>query len=206
ALPSDGAGLSVMAEGQVAGGGGTVAASSPTSRRLEEIQFSLAEGPCFDAFTLRHPVLESDLAGHGMRRWLGYGPAAHEEGVRAVFAFPLQVGAARLGALDIYRAKPGSLSPRAVSQAATFAEVAMTTLLDGQQAAPDGEVATGLDDVLQGRAEIYQAQGMVQVHLGVSLIEAMARLRAHAYVNNQVLGDLARDVVAGRTVLTRDAS
>ena len=202
-LPASAAGVSLLTEGQV--GGGTAAVWGPNSRELEEVQFSLGEGPCIDAFISRRPVLEPDLPGRGMRRWPGYAPAAQDFGVRAVFAIPLQVGAARLGALDIYRAEVGSLSAKALSQAVTFADIAVRLLLDGTHTTTDGETVTGVDDLLAYRAEVYQAQGMVMVDLGVSLTEAMARLRGHAYAEGLPLSDVARDVVAGTLKLDRDA-
>ena len=202
-LPASGAGVSLLTEGQL--GGGTAAAWGPNSREIEELQFSLGEGPCIDAFTSRRPVLEPDLLGRGMRRWPGYAPAAHDFGVRAVFAIPLQVGAARLGALDIYRQEPGSLSAAALSQAVTFADLTVSLLLDGQDTTTgDGETLTGVDDVLAYRAEVSQAQGMVMVDLGVSLTEAMARLRGHAYAEGRLLSEVAHDVVAGTLKLDRD--
>jgi AmiR/NasT family two-component response regulator len=61
-------------------------------------------------------------------------------------------------------------------------------------------------DVLQGgliaRAELYQAQGMLSLQLGVDLAEAMIRLRAHAYAHNRPLIDVARDIVERRLDLT----
>ena len=57
-------------------------------------------------------------------------------------------------------------------------------------------MADGLDEVMGQRAELFQAQGMVSVQLGVSLADALARLRAHAYAENLPLGQVARDVVA----------
>ena len=79
----------------------------------------------------------------GTARWPVYTPAAADLGVRAVFAFPLQVGAARLGVLEIFRVRPGRLSGDELRQALMFAEVALTTLLDGQESAPPGAVAEG---------------------------------------------------------------
>lgn len=199
ALPASGAGVSLINEDHT--GGGMAAASAPLSRRLEELEFTHGEGPSIAAFDLRRPVLEPDLAGRGVRRWPGYAPDASGLGVRAVFAFPLQIGAARLGTLEIYRDEPGPLSEEALRQAFTFAEVALALLLDGQ----DGATAAGLDDVLAYRAEVYQAQGMVMIDLGVSLTEAMARLRGHAYAENRYLSDVARDVVAGKLTLDLDS-
>ena len=203
-LPATGVGLSLLTDDSY--GGGTVAASDEKCRALEELQFTLGEGPCIDAFTSRRPVLEPDLGTHGTRRWPGYAPAAQEHGIRAVFAFPLQVGAARAGVLDVYRAEAGSLTPDALTQAVTFADVAMGLLVDGQARAGDTGSSPHLDDALANRLEVYQAQGMVMVDLGVGIEEAMARLRAHSYAVERSIGDVAQDIVAGKLILERDST
>jgi GAF domain-containing protein len=206
-LPASGAGVSLLTEDQIGGAAAAAAAAGPNSNEIEELQFSLGEGPGIDAFRLGRPVLEPNLAERGMRRWPGYAPAAHGYGVRAVFSLPLQVGGARLGALDIYREEPGSLSARALSEAATFADIAVRFLIDAQATTGDGETAAaGVDDVLAYRAEVYQAQGMVMVDLGVSLVDAMARLRGHAFADGRPLSEVAADVVAGTLYLGRDIS
>ena len=48
------------------------------------------------------------------------------------------------------------------------------------------------------RVQLFQAQGMVMVQLGVSLADALARIRAHAYAENRSLAEVAADVVARR--------
>lgn len=204
ALPATGVGLSLLTDDNR--GGGTIAASGLASRELEELQFTLGEGPCIDAFASRRPVLEPDLPTHGLRRWPGYAPAAQEHGVQAVFAFPLQVGTARAGALDVYRNEPGSLTTDALTRAVTFAEVAMGLLVDGQDGAKDGKTPGDLDDAMAYRLEVYQAQGMVMVDLGVGIDEAMARLRGHAYAHNRYISDVAKDIVAGKLRLNRDTA
>lgn len=204
ALPASGVGVSLLTEDH--NGGGTVAASDDRSRVLEELQFAAGEGPCIDAYASRRPVLEPHLATHGMRRWPGYAPAAREHGVSAVFAFPLQVGAARVGAMDIYRTEAGSLTDDALTQAFTFADVAMGLLVDGQARVGSSRSSPDLDDALANRLEVYQAQGMVMVDLGVDIEEAMARLRAHAYAAERTIADIAADIVAGRLTLDRDST
>ena len=201
ALSGCGAGVSLMAEDGVRG---VATASDAAAEWLEELQFVLGEGPCIDAFDGRRPVLVSDLADGAVRRWPFYARAAYDGGVRAVFAFPLQVGAARLGVLDVFRARPGPLTADELGQALTFAEVAVTTLLDGQDAASPGAAAPGLDGAMDGRAVLFQAQGMVMVQLGVSLAAALTRMRAYSYTENRPLGEVARDVVARRLVFGRD--
>jgi hypothetical protein len=195
ALSASGAAVTLMAED---GERGATVASDPASERIEELQSQLGEGPGTDAFATRRLVLVPDLAGDAVARWPVYTPAVGDLGVRAVFAFPLQVGAARLGVLEVYRVRPGQLSSRELRHALMFAEVALTTLLDGQENAPPGTAADGLAGVVEHRAELFQAQGMAMVQLGVSLADAMARMRAHAYAQNRRLGEVAADIVARR--------
>jgi hypothetical protein len=173
-------------------------ASDPKTQTLEELQFSFGEGPCVEAFADRRPVLESDLGGRRHTRWPAYTAAALEQGVQAVFAFPLQIGAARLGVLDMYRELPGGLSAPTLRRALTFAEVALSILLEGQADAGPEHPVQDLESAVESRSELFQAQGMVMIQLGVSLAESMSRLRAHAYANDRRLGDVARDVVVRR--------
>jgi len=203
ALSASGAGVSLMAED---GGRGVAAASDPASARIEELQFVLGEGPCIDAFASRRPVLVPDLTDRTTNRWPAYISAAHDEGVRAVFAFPLQVGAARLGVLDVFRARAGPLSGDELRQAFAFTDLAVRTLLDAQDDAAPGSAADGFDEAIEHSAELFQAQGMVMVQLGVSLAEALVRIRAHTYAENRRLNDVAHDIVARRLRFDPDDS
>jgi hypothetical protein len=194
-LSASGAGVAMMTGHGVRG---VCAASDPGSERLEELQFTLGEGPCLDAYASRRPVLVPELTDGAMARWPVYAPTAHDHGVRAVFAFPLQVGAARLGVLDVFRDRTGSLSPAELSRALLLVEVAVDALLDQQETTGDRLAPADLDEAIDGRAELFQAQGMVMVQLGVSISEAMARLRAYAYAENRRISQVAGDVVARR--------
>jgi hypothetical protein len=139
-----------------------------------------------------------------MRRWPVYAPAVHDAGVRAVFAFPLQVGAVRLGALDVFRARTGSLSRTELGEAFVFADRVVTMLLDGQERVT--EDADGLDGAIENRIELFQAQGMVMIQLGVTLTEAFVRMRAYAYAEDRRLSEVAADIVARRLRFDRDPS
>jgi GAF domain-containing protein len=200
-LAASGAGISVMTE---AGTRGVYAASDPVTEQVEELQFVLGEGPCWEAFSLRRPVLVPDLGVVSPVRWPMYTPAVHDRGIRAVFSFPLQSGAVRLGVLDVFRARAGSLTGDEFVDALAFAEVTMTALLDQHEDA----AATGFGDALaeagEHRAELFQAQGMVMVQLGVPIGEAMARMRAYAFVHGRRLDEVARDVVERRLRFDRD--
>ncbi len=157
ALAARGAGVTVQtADGAL----GVAAASDPTSAALEETQFALGVGPCVDAFAWRRPVLAPRLAAVDERRWPGYATPALDRGVAAVFAFPLQVGAARLGVLVIYRPRPGSLSPDELALALDFGAVAVQRLLDARTDPAGGQQSGALSGALDNRMEVYQAQGM----------------------------------------------
>ncbi|WCN79426.1 GAF and ANTAR domain-containing protein [Micromonospora sp. LH3U1] len=197
-LAASGAGISVMAEDGVRG---AVAASDSASERIEDLQFVFGEGPSIDAFASRRPVLVAnlgDLVDSADGRWPFYAPAAHAGGLRAVFAFPLQIGAARLGVLDVFRDRAGPLTDTELADALAFADVTVTALLDRQAQRASGGIADIDDDGAEYRAELFQAQGMVMVQLGVTLGEAMARIRAYAYAENRRLNDVTRDIVARR--------
>ena len=99
-LPVSGVGLALMTP---KGPAGTVAATDGAALELEELQFTLGEGPCVDASSSGRPVLQPDLAATGPHRWPVFAGGALAAGVAAVFAFPLRVGAIHVGVLDLYR-------------------------------------------------------------------------------------------------------
>ena len=174
---------------------GLSAASDPVIERLEELQFTLGEGPCIDAIESRRPVLIADLSGPAMSRWPAYAPAVREGGVGAVFAFPLQVGAARLGMLDVFRRQPGPLSEAELEIALHLADATVEGLLDRQEEEGRRGDTDGLAWDVGNRAQLYQAQGMVMIQLGIALDEALVRMRAYAFAEDRRLDDVARDIV-----------
>ncbi|SDD94473.1 GAF and ANTAR domain-containing protein [Nocardioides lianchengensis] len=183
------------------------AASSSTARKLDEAQFSVGEGPARAAFDARRPVLVPDLERTGSLRWPGWAPAALTEGVVGVYSFPLHVGATIFGVLTLYAgADTAPLGQDEVLTGLVFAEVATEVLLDSTlpEAAAGGQLEPDLGATLDTHAYVYQAQGMVMVELGVSLAEALALMRAHAWATGRDLTSLAGEIVAGRFMPPRD--
>ncbi|QGN58911.1 GAF and ANTAR domain-containing protein [Nostocoides sp. HKS02] len=201
-VPADGAGITIMNnDGRPAG---TIAASSARFRRFEEVQFTVGEGPCVEAYAARSPILEADMVGSGMRRWPAYAAAVCAEGVNAVFALPIQIGAARLGVLDLYRFEAAPLAPEALADALGLARICLDTLLGADVARSGGDLADGLGAAFALSSEAYQAQGAIMVQLGISLADAMVRLRAHAYATDRPIMDVARDVLDGTIAFAGD--
>ena len=177
---------------------GSMAPTNAVSALIEDLQYTLGEGPCIDAYQHNRPVLEPDLADPVTPRWLAFTPPALDGGVRAIFGFPLQVGAVRIGALNLYRARPGPLSEEEYADALVFSGLAARTVLGMQADALPGRLGAALEDGGDFRFVVHQASGMVAVQLGVSVNEAILRLRAYAFANARLVTEVAGDVVARR--------
>jgi hypothetical protein len=177
------------------GPGAMLASTDGPARTMEELQFSLGEGPCVDASTTGQPVLQPELALTAPSRWPGFAAGALEAGVRAVFAFPLQVGGVRVGVLDLYRDVEGDLAPSELAEALAFAEAATSVLLHLQAETRPGSGDGALVSMVDDRAEVHQATGMVSVQSATGLGEALVLLRAHAYAAERPMLDVARDVL-----------
>jgi len=176
----------------------TVYASDRLASDLEDLTLTLGEGPSVDA-SAGGPTVVADLTTPAcLARWPAFAPAAVQAGVRAVFALPLQVGAIRLGVLDLYRARAGDLDREQLADALVLADTACALLLDAAQ--PDGPHPNGHrpEQASPAHPEVHQATGMIIAQLGVTAAVALTRLRAHAYAHDRRLRDVAADVVARR--------
>lgn len=180
-----------------------VVASTEAAEELEELQFTLGEGPGAEAAAGRGPVLSPDLTRpSAQRRWPAFAPAAADRGVRGMFAFPVAAGAALVGVLDVYRTRPGGLTADQFADGLVFADTALAMALDERGRAPaDPDGLAGSVVVNDRRAQVHQATGMVAAQLGVPVPDALAALRARAYASGRSLADLAADVLARRVRL-----
>lgn len=199
-LPVDGAAVSVRA------GEATkelLHATDPVIARLDDLQFVLGEGPCQDAYRLRVPVLEADLASPAAtHRWPVFGREAAAAGAAAVFAFPLQIGAVPFGIMELYRKAPGGLTDTEVTTAVLLVGAGARQVL--QDVIDAGLVpTTEQPEPMFGRDEVPQATGMIAVQLGISTSQALIELRATAFTSNRPITDVAADVLTGRITFTR---
>jgi hypothetical protein len=121
---------------------------------------------------------------------------ARQLGVGAVFAFPLQLGALRLGVLHLYRTERGELDEAGFRESVTLAD-RLTHALLGMWGTERSD-STEPDPAALSRAAVHQATGMLVAQLGVGIDEAFARLRAHAFAEGRSLTEVADDIVARR--------
>ena len=177
---------------------GSLCSSDEVSHLIEDLQYTLGEGPCVDAYQQDTVVAEPDLADPVTRRWPVFSPPALQAGARAVFGFPLRVGTVRLGALNFYRDRPGPLSGDQHADALVVAEVAARWVLEAQAGAPPDTVAEELATGADFHFVVHNAAGMVSVQEGISVTEALIRLRAFAFSSDRLLAEVAGEVVARR--------
>lgn len=194
----DGAGV-MVGDGRLRA---SLCASDAIAARVEDLHFTLGEGPGIDAQRMGVPVGEPDTAGQRRGRWPSFSPLAVDAGAAAVFAFPLRVGGIRLGALTLHRVRPGRLTDDQHADALAMADVVVNAVLALQAEAPPGDLAAELEALSSSRAEVHQASGILSVQLGVTVADALVRLRSHAYVEGSTLSAVAGDVIAGRLQLT----
>ncbi|MBL7489773.1 GAF and ANTAR domain-containing protein [Frankia sp. AgB1.9] len=169
------------------------AASDATAATLDRLQARVGEGPWWDAVRSGRPVLLSDLGGPVGRRWPTLGAAAAPTGVRGIFALPMMLGLARLGALELFRFVPGPLTAATLADALNATQAAA---LLAAQTLPD-DPAPAQMGALRPRIEVHRAVGIVMVERRVGAVEALARLRADAFARGLTVSDLANRIVTG---------
>ncbi len=195
-----GAGVSIMSGRN----SGPVCSSSEFVRQLEDLQFSLGEGPCHDAYVTGAMVAEPDLANRTSGSWPNYAPSALDLGACAVFAFPLQIGVGIVGVLTVYQDVVGMLTDEQDADGRVLAGVLPAIMSAIQAEGPQTLLAGELSDADAHRAEVHQATGVTAVQLGIGVDEALVRIRAHAYATSQTVAHVSGEILAHRLHLGDD--
>lgn len=179
-LPVDGASISVISGTQQRE---TLYASDEVIDHVESLQFTLGEGPCFEAFNTRRPVLVPALAQASAAAWPIFAEEVAGSPVQALFTFPIQSGAISIGAMNLYRRQPGWLSENELETALQVMDLAAVALLGTQVDGIGSDILdVWLAHVPRNRAEVHQATGMLISKFGLSPEQASARLRSYVFV------------------------
>ncbi len=188
-LDGDGAGLSLVNEQGVTG---AIWASNDFARSIEDLQFALGEGPTLDAIGRRTPALVSNLA-EELARWPIFGPDAIALGVAAIYSFPLQLGAIRLGTLDLFERNPRHLSSDTLADALVLADVLTQDFIDLQGG---GELSLPMVNRPGQPSRVHQATGMVSAQIDSDMASSLARIRAYAFANDMTIFEVTEQVLA----------
>jgi hypothetical protein len=169
----------------------TISATDDRAGRIDELQFDLGEGPCWDALNTRRPVLETDVANSA--EWPAFTRAIQGENVGAIFAFPLSIGPLEIGAVDLYSDRPGSLTPEQQEQTVALSAIVSRILL--RHAVAD---AAPSPTSTFSRRLVHQATGMVLAQLDTTAEDAYLVIQARAFSDNRSMRDVAEDIIERR--------
>jgi GAF domain-containing protein len=170
--------------------------TSEAMRVVELFELQSEEGPCLDCFHDGRPVVNQDLTA-AVDRWPRFAPVAVRAGFLAADAIPMRLRKQTIGALNLFRARPGSLGRDDVDAAQALADVATIAILQNRGTVEAHEINSQLNAALTSRIVIEQAKGMIAERQHIAVEEAFDRLRRHARSNNLRLAALAQDTVDG---------
>jgi hypothetical protein len=177
-------------------GSETLSATDDLAARIDELQFDLSEGPCWDALAARRPVLESSLATGHRTEWPSFGSTAAGYGVSSIFAFPLVVGALPIGAVDLYSIPEVALTNEQCRQAMEMSDIIGRHVLRRAIRAGDVSDEDG-DPGTFSRRVIHQATGVVIAQLSLTPDDARLVIQGHAFAAGRPMKDIARQIVDG---------
>jgi hypothetical protein len=194
ALPVERAAIAV----HVAGSGlELLCASDSIAEQVEWAQITLGEGPGVDAIAAGGPMVVSDLSDPS-GSWPSFAAEAVKSGVGALYALPLQVGAIRVGVLDLYRDTATVLDGKDFADAMAIAELVTALLLAVDGTGPITESLGPWWDQPLSTREVHQATGMIVAQLGVTAREAYVRMQAFAFAQGRMLSEVAHEVIDRR--------
>jgi hypothetical protein len=181
----------------------TVCASDASAARLDELQFDLGEGPCWEALATRSPVLSGDVRHHGNPAWPVFTQTIDETDVGGLFAFPMVVGSLDIGAVELYSRHPRTLTGLEIADATMLVglaarQVLRRTLLSHTMKS-DHEADEGYS-----RRVVHQATGMVLAQLNVGASDALLILQGYAFSHTRTVREVADDVVARKLDFTSE--
>ena len=167
----------------------------PVGPPMEDLQYTLGEGPTPDAARTRALVTTADLSTDAS--WPALASAAPATSpARSAAALPLHLGVIVPGVLTAYRTAPAHFTHHQIDILAALAAALIHPLLQTATA----QAPNGMPDLL--RAEVHQAAGMTSVQLDIPIDQALLRVRAHAWTHNRPLREVAHRIVTGRLHLS----
>lgn len=187
-----GAGISILSTDGVQE---PLCTSNDVAQRLMDLEITLDEGPGHEASQHGTANEVTDLMGDEGQRWTFYSPEAVELGARAVFGFPIQIGAVVFGALSLYHDRTGPLSEDQSSSAYLMASVIGRAVLVMQAGAPRDALANELHGQSTFDFSVHQASGMLSVQAKLPVKDALIMLRAHAFAVNLPPAQLAQRII-----------
>lgn len=179
------------------------AASDERTRLLELASIEWDEGPCRDCFMTGKQVSDVRLATRAAElRWPRFAPRAVRAGFTSVVAAPLRLHDQVIGALNLFRDRPGPLDEAQLRLGQALADTATIGVLQQRAVSEQMTVTAQLQAALDSRVIIEQAKGYLAHRRDISVEEAFTLMRLHAREHRSRLTEIARQILQG----TADAS
>jgi GAF domain-containing protein len=176
-----------------AGHSNTVVSSEEFVRVVDEVQYSLMEGPCVTAAAERRTVISGSLANDPL--WPRFGPRVARLGVHSALSLPLIVGDLVVGAMNVYARDRDVFDEHALRVGELFAGPAAVAVRNAQVLEQARRLSTQLQSALSSRAVIDQAVGILMSRRGGTPEAAFASLRWMSQHNNVKLNAVAQNIV-----------
>ena len=161
---------------------------------IDELQYSLNEGPCLTAYLERTVVMVEDTRTD--QRFPQWSPTASELGVAAIISAPIVAGDDCLGAMTVYSEVAGAFKEKAQRILPLFAAQAAVMLANVQALEKAERVSEQLREALLSRDEISTAKGILMAQDSLSDQEALRMLVSVASRENRTLRDVAHSRIA----------
>jgi GAF domain-containing protein len=169
------------------GGIDTPAASDEQLRQIDEYQYEIGEGPCYDAMRRTDVVTSADLSTD--ERWPRFGGRISAEmGIHSSMSFRLFTTETNIGALNVYARAKHAFGADDVLEGlvlATHAAVAVAATMEQSQ----------LHTALETRRTIGEATGILRERFGLTSDQAFAVLARTSSHQNLKLHRVAQQLV-----------
>ncbi|MFJ6158647.1 GAF and ANTAR domain-containing protein [Pseudarthrobacter sp. NPDC092184] len=172
----------------------TIGWSSDSAREVDEIQYSLSQGPCLTAAKEEREVNVPDLFDEN--RWgPDYAAAVASHGLRSVLSLPFNLQGEAKAALNLYSDAPHKFDERAVARAREFTREISQALRLAVRFSLHTDSAANLRATLESRTIIDLAIGIVMAQNRCSQEAAVAILTEASSNTNTKLRDIAKSLV-----------
>jgi hypothetical protein len=185
-----------------------IGASCDRTTLAERLQFTVGQGPCYDAHRYSRAVVavEPVMA----RSW----PAYHDllvtqTSFRSVVAMPLTGPLSAMATIDLLFDDPDAAAHVAMAEMAVLGRQITAALIEADLLAdPPALAGSGAADDDRGpawlsspssvaRNQVMVAAGMLNRQLEISTADALKVLKAHAYANRTTTDQVAEALVSG---------
>ena len=190
AIPgADGAGLTLLEDDRA----DTIVATAPFVGEIDDIQYSIRQGPCISAAADAQTVMSGSLGAD--QRWPRFGGRVARLGVHSVLSLPLVTPDGVVGAMNVYAHEKNAFDDRAAELGQIFAVPAAIAVQNAQVLAQTRRLAEQLQAALEARGIIDRAVGIVMSRSGVSEHEALERLRTMSQHEHRKLVVVAQQII-----------